>query len=130
MSVTKKYKFQREYPFRTSPKVIYSYLSTAGGLEQWFAEKVSIDGDHVYSFLWDGVMHKAMLTSARANKSVKFEFMDDAEDNNYLELKLESSEFDGSTYLKITDYSASTDEDDLIDLWDGMVSDLRDIVGG
>jgi uncharacterized protein YndB with AHSA1/START domain len=128
--MTTKYKFVREYAFRNSAKVLYPYLSTPGGLEQWFCDKVSVDSNHLYHFLWENQDHIAKLTSSRLNKSARFEFEGDDAELSYLEFKLEASELDGSTYLRITDFSSSTDEDDLEDLWDGLIEALKNIVGG
>ncbi len=46
-------KFHAEYELRASPKMLYPYISTAAGLQQWFADKVTISPDHVFDFLWD-----------------------------------------------------------------------------
>lgn len=124
-----KYKFVREYAFKASPKIIYPYISSPGGLEEWFAKKVTIDSEHRFTFNWDNKDYVANLTSHRINKHVKFEFIGENE-GNYVEFKLETSELDGSTYLKITDNSDNDDEDDLIYLWDDMIDKLQDIVGG
>jgi len=125
-----KYKFTREYSFKNSPKVLYSYLSSPGGLEQWFCTKVSVDSSHTYNFIWDNQPHMAKLTSSRLNKSARFDFTSGEAEGNYVEFRLESSELDSSTYLKITDYSNNSDEDELIDLWDDLIDQLKHIIGG
>ncbi|MFN4085840.1 MAG: START-like domain-containing protein [Spirosomataceae bacterium] len=125
-----KYKFTREYSFKNSPKVLYSYLSSPGGLEQWFCSKVSVDSSHTYNFVWDNQPHLAKMTSSRLNKSARFDFISGEVEGNYVEFKLESSELDSSTYLKVIDYSNNSDEDELIDLWDDLIDQLKHIVGG
>lgn len=123
-----KHKFVGEYPFKTSPKVLYNYISTPGGLQQWFAENVSIDSDRNFHIEWDNETHIAAV-SKRLNKSAKYDFMGEDEGSS-LELKLISGELDGSTYLQVIDVSDNDDEDDLSDLWLGLINDLKDIVGG
>ncbi|MCR9064748.1 MAG: START-like domain-containing protein [Cytophagales bacterium] len=123
-----KNKFVGEYPFKTSHKVLYNYISTPGGLQQWFANNVSIDSDHNYHIEWDGGVHVATVHK-KLNKSVKYDFQG-KDDGNSLELKLVQGELDGSTYLEVTDVSDNDDEDDLRSLWDGLIGDLKDIVGG
>ena len=125
-----KYKFVREYNFKTSPKVLYQYFSNPGGLQQWFAKSVNLDADNVYLFDFGENIQRAKLTAKKSNKAVKFDFFEGEQNGNYLEFKLENSNLDSTCYLYITDYSNNTDEDDLIDLWDGLVDDLKDIVGG
>lgn len=124
-----KFKFTQEYPFKTSPKVLFNYISTPGGLQQWFAEKVTMDSNHMYHFTWDDEEHVAELTSSRLNKSTRFEFTG-PDEGNYIEFKLVMSEIDNSVFLKITDYSDNADESDLESVWKGFIADLKEIVGG
>ncbi|KAB7727523.1 ATPase [Rudanella paleaurantiibacter] len=127
-----KFKFVTEYELRASPKMLFPYISTASGLSQWFAAKVNTLPEHRFDFLWDNESHIARQVSLRQNKSVRFEFLDTAEnghDNNYVDFRVDQSELTQSTYLRITDYSTNTDPEDLQDLWDGLMEKLREIVG-
>ncbi|MCE7039323.1 START-like domain-containing protein [Dyadobacter sp. CY312] len=127
-----KYKFVTEFELRSSPKVLFPYISTPSGLEQWYAEKVTVLPDHRYDFQWDGDSHIARQTSLRVNKAVKFEFENTSEDdldNDHVELKLEVSELTQTTFLRIVDYSGNRDEAELDSLWDGFIVNLREIVG-
>ena len=114
-----KCKFTTEYELRSSPKVLFPYISTASGLEQWFAEKVTVLPDHRFDFQWDGSSHFARQTAHRLNKSVRFEFEDDgesSEDTNFVE-------------MRIIDHSQSMDEAELSSLWNGLMDSLKEIVG-
>jgi uncharacterized protein YndB with AHSA1/START domain len=125
---TEKFVFAEEYPFKASPKVLYNYISTPGGLQQWFADNVSVKPDQKYGIEWDGKEHIAVVWK-KPNKSIKFDFQGEDE-GNVLEIRLEQGELDGATYLYVTDISKNNNEDDLRDLWDGLVSELKEIVGG
>lgn len=125
-----KYKFERAYNFRASPKILYQYISNPSGLQEWFAKSVNLDSDNVFLFDFGDKVQRAKLTAKKNNKAVKFEFYEGEHAGNYLEFRLENSNLDSSSYLYITDYSSNTDEDDLIDLWNDLVDDLKDIVGG
>ncbi len=127
-----KYKFITEFELRSSPKVLFPYISTPSGLEQWFAEKVTVLPDHRFDFQWDGDSHIARQTGLRINKAVRFDFentSDDNLDNNHLELKLEVSELTQTTFLRVIDYSSNRDQDELASLWEGFIDNLREIVG-
>ena len=127
-----KFKFTTEFELRSSPKVLFPYISTPSGLEQWFAEKVIVLPNQRFDFQWDGDSHIARQTGLRINKAVKFEFentSDDDLDNNHLEMKLEVSELTQTTFLRVTDYSANRDEAELISLWNGFMDNLKEIVG-
>ncbi len=127
--------FTTEFEIRSSHKVLYPYMSTAAGLEQWFAEKVTILPDGRFDFQWDGESHPAERTSHRLNKSVRFEFLEngekgaDSDERNYVEMKLEVSDLTQSTYLRVVDYSQNMDEVERSAVWGGLIDSLKEIVG-
>lgn len=127
-----KHKFVIEFELRASPKVLFPYISSASGLQQWFAEKVTMKDSSTFDFVWDGESHIAKLSQVRMNKSAKFDFVPndpDERDHNYLELKMDVSDLTGSTYLKVIDYSSNTDDDELKELWEDLIYKLKEIVG-
>jgi uncharacterized protein YndB with AHSA1/START domain len=127
-----KFKFVTEYELRASPKMLFPYISTASGLSQWFASKVNTMPEQRLDFQWDNESHIAKQVSMRQNKGVRFEFLETDEegsDNNYVDFRVDQSELTQSTFLRITDYSNTTDEEELQDLWDGMMDKLKEIVG-
>ena len=125
-----KNKFIGEYDFRASKKMLYPYISSASGLAQWFADDVNINEDKVFTIIWDGDENKARMVSNRVNHHVKFEFLDDDDDDpNYLEMKLEVNELTQELFLRVTDYS-DIDAEEAQELWDSLVHDLKEIVGG
>jgi len=128
-----KMKFIAEYELRASPKMLFPYLSTASGLSQWFAAKVNTMPEQRFDFQWDNESHVARQVSMRQNKGIRFEFVDTIEngsENNYVDFRIDQSELTQATFLRITDFSTNPDEDDLQDLWDGLIDKLKEIVGG
>lgn len=128
------HKFTAEFELRASYKMIFPYLNTPSGLAQWFADDVQVDEDKIYHFIWDNQNHKAKLAAQKLNHYVKFEFLPDSVeesngDNAYIELRLDTNELTGTTFLKVTDYSAE-DEEELLDIWENIVYTLRETVGG
>lgn len=126
-----KYTFIGEYEFNASKKMLYPYFSTASGLAQWFADDVNINNeDKVYTFIWDGDETKAKLTSSRTNHHVRFDVLDEEEeDHNYFEFTIDMNELTQSVYVRITDYS-DMEEEEASELWDSLIHDLKEIVGG
>ena len=49
IKMSKKVLFTLEYPVRCSPGILYEFLSTPAGLQEWFADKVG-ERDGVFSF--------------------------------------------------------------------------------
>ncbi|MBP6386473.1 MAG: ATPase [Pseudarcicella sp.] len=127
-----KNKFIKEFELRASPKVLFPYLSTASGLQQWFAEKVYIKDPHTFDFVWDKESHLAKISLVRINKSIKFEFMTakpEDKEHSDLEFKLEMSDLTGSTYLKVIDNSLNFDNNELTEIWEDLIYKLKEIVG-
>ena len=129
-----KSKFVAEYEIKSSTKVLFPYISTASGLEQWFAEKVAILSDNRFNFQWDGESHFARQSVYRLNKQVKYEFEHPESDtgsseSNYIEMRLDVSDLTQSTYLRIVDCSQTMDEEELNFVWDGLIDSLKEIVG-
>lgn len=129
-----KNKFVSDYQINTSKKVIYPYLSTASGLSQWFADDVIINEDKVYNFIYDGEDHYARPTVMRLNHHVKFEFFDpeleEESDLSFIEFKLEENELTQTFYLRVIDYGDAYDEQEQQAIWEGLITTLKEIIGG
>ena len=121
-----------EYEINASKKMLYPYISTASGLAQWFADDVSIDEDKNFHIVWDGEDHVARMAAHRTNSFVKFEFLDDLieDENAYTEIRLEQNELTQTVFLRVIDYSDIEDEEEVHELWDNIIHDLKEIVGG
>lgn len=124
--------FEFEYEIKASPKVLYPYISSASGLQQWFAEKVTVKNAELFLFNWDDETHLGHLVQNKVNKSVKFDFSSTEQSplSAFIEIKLDISELTNATYLKIYD-SASTFKSpgDAQELWDYLTDKLKEIVG-
>ena len=126
--------FTEDYEIHASAKMLYPYISSASGLSEWFADNVNINPEKVYTFLWDNEEHRAVVASHRTNHFTKFEFLpedeEDESDPSYFELRIELNELTQTTFLKVTDYSSFDDIDELRDLWNSLIDQLRSVVGG
>ncbi|WP_395768596.1 START-like domain-containing protein [Aquirufa sp.] len=124
--------YEFEIEIKASPKVLYPYISTASGLQQWFADKVTVQSQQGFIFLWDNENHPATIVHNKLNKSFKLDFTKAGEPAHSacIEFKLDVSELSNTTYLVITD-SASTfkSASDAQELWDYLTDKLKEIVG-
>ena len=122
-------KYELEYTLNCSPKVLFSRLSTPEGLCEWFADDVNVEGD-IFTFFWGKSESKARLAALKENKLVRFEWLDDGdEESNYFEFRIIIEELSGSLALIITDFAEPEEKEDAIYLWDTQVSDLKRILG-
>lgn len=127
--------FTSDFEIHASQRMLYTYIQTASGLAEWFADDVRINNqDKSLTFLWDNEEHKAREVARRTNSFVKFQFVpendSDKEDPSFLEFRLEFNELTQSVFLKVTDYSDFEDLQEMQELWEGLIDNLRKTVGG
>ncbi len=114
--------FSIEYPVRCSPNILYDFLSTPAGLQEWFAEKVD-ERDTVFSFSWNGSVEKAEVLEAEQNKFIRFHWLH-APQNEYFEFSIEKTEVSSQTILIIKDFAEKKEIPDQSRLWGVQVHDL------
>jgi uncharacterized protein YndB with AHSA1/START domain len=126
--------FVADYQLNASKKIVFNYLSTASGLEDWFADEVKINEDKNYIFYFDGQDHYARLVVVKANLHVRWEFFDPkaplASSDSFIEFKLDETELTQSLFLKVTDQTNQYEADELEAIWDGMIAKLKETIGG
>jgi len=134
MATATKKLFTQDFEVHASIKMLYPYIQTASGLAEWFADNVNINPEKIFTFVWDHEEHKAIMTAHRANHFVRFEYLpetkEDEKDPSYFELRLEVNELTQTTFIKVVDYSDFDDLEELNDLWEGLIDNLRSVVGG
>ncbi|HLP71934.1 MAG TPA: START-like domain-containing protein [Bacteroidales bacterium] len=124
-----KSKYELEYNFNCSPKVLFSRLSTPEGLSEWFADEVNAKGD-LFSFSWNRSVLKARLSALKENKLVRFEWIVNGnKDSDYFEFRINREELTGDIALIITDFAEAEEKEDSMDLWDSQIQDLKRLLG-
>lgn len=122
-----KNKFTLEYQLNCSPLVLYPRLSTPGGLSEWFADNVNVDGKY-FVFFWDKSSQRAEIVQKRENMYIRFKWVDEP-DHTYFEFRLISDELTGDNALLITDFSEDEEKNDAIELWNSQISALKHCIG-
>lgn len=123
-----KKKFEMEYSLNTSPGVIFSRLSTASGLSEWFADNVNVNG-HFFTFIWESTEQQAEMIQFKENKLIRFHWMDEEDPKTFFEFRIDHDEITGDAYLFITDFAEDNEKIDAIDLWDSQISELKHVIG-
>lgn len=124
---TLKKKYTLEYIIKSSPVILFEFISTSAGLEQWFADKVD---DHldIFTFTWEGNDQKAEMVEMDDLEYVKYRWLDNPYDE-YFEFRITSTEITGDTVLLITDFADANEMRDIELLWDSQVKTLRKRMG-
>ena len=120
--MSKKVLFTIEYPVRCSPAILYNFLTTPAGLQEWFADYVD-EENGVYTFGWNGTMETATVLDQEQDKFIRFQW-DYMDEDEYFELLIDKSEITNQTMLVIKDFADKKDIKDQSQLWDYQVKDL------
>jgi uncharacterized protein YndB with AHSA1/START domain len=127
--MSKKQLFTLEFPVRCSPNILFEFLSTASGLQEWFADKVD-EWENVFSFSWNGgVPDKAEILDQEADKFIRFKWLH-SEKNEYFEFSIEKTEISNQTILIIKDFAEKNEIKDQSRLWEYQIKELFHRVGG
>ena len=126
-AMKKKVMYTLEFPVRCSPTILYEFLSTPVGLQEWFADKVD-QRDYTYYFDWNGSVDTAELVEAVENEFVVYRW-DHYTDDEFFEFRIEQSPITNETILKITDFADKNDLKDQERLWSSQISDLKHRIG-
>jgi len=124
---SKKKKYTLEYIIKSSPVILFDFVSTSAGLEQWFADKVD---DHldIFTFTWEGNDQKAEMVEMDDLEYVKYRWVDNPYDE-FFEFRITSTEITGDTVLLITDFAEANELRDVQFLWDSQVKTLMKRLG-
>jgi uncharacterized protein YndB with AHSA1/START domain len=126
--MSKKQLYTLEYPVRCSPTILYEFLSTSSGLQEWFADKVD-DQDEVFTFSWNGSEDTAEVLEKEEDKYIRFHWSH-APKEEYFEFRIEKSEVSNQTILIIKDFADKKEIKDQSQLWNHQVKDLFHRLGG
>lgn len=122
-----KIKFNLEYEIKSSPRILYNFLSDSNGLTQWFADKVTFR-DQIYTFTWDDEEQKAKLLGMKENKFVRFRWLDD-DPQCYFEMEIVQDELTNDVALSITDFATEETIAERKLIWNNQIDYLIGVIG-
>ncbi len=128
--MTPKVRYEIEFPINSSPQLLYQYISSPSGLQEWFADRVNSRGEF-FTFEWDNSEENARLSSKKAGEKVKFKWIDEDKNDTeyYFEIRILEDEITKDVSLMIVDFAEEDEMDESIKLWENQVSDLKHIIG-
>ncbi|WP_344979606.1 START-like domain-containing protein [Compostibacter hankyongensis] len=125
--MAKKINYTLEYQVRCSPGILYEFLATPAGLQEWFADKVDAR-DHIFSFTWNGAEEKAELVDQNQDEYVRFRWLAAPQDE-YFEFRIQRGEVTNETVLLVNDFAEKKEVADQSQLWNAQVKDLMHRIG-
>lgn len=125
--MSKRVKFNLEIEVKSSPNILYTYLSSPSGLAEWFCDDVDVHSGN-YIFKWDGSEQEAEVVKTINNKLVRFRWADSPEDE-YFEMEVRVDDLTSDVALVITDFCDAGDERSSEQLWESQVQQLKMAIG-
>lgn len=123
-----KEKFTLEYDMRSTPvSMLWSYIATANGLKEWFADDAKMDGKEVV-LIWNGVEQGLSIVGLRTEKYIRYRWSEDTE-KTYFELRITTSELTGNSVLCVTDFAEPEELQEAKDLWNYQMETLQRQLG-
>ncbi len=128
--MTEKIKFEQEYIFKTSPKVLTNLLMTPSGLSEWFADDVDIKDD-IFTFYWNGSEESARLLSKKNNEFIKFRWLEDEEEgiDSYVEMRYTIDPMTKEVVFNLTSFATEDEMEEVQLYWENAIGDLRRMIG-
>jgi uncharacterized protein YndB with AHSA1/START domain len=127
-----KQKINIEYPLATaSPAIIWEQISSAHGLERWFANHVT-EENGVFTFTWGEPWTEQDIRQAHIVETIKHDHIrlkwdheDEDDDESYWEMSIQKSDLTHNLNLVITDFADDDDIDGLKILWESCLDSLH-----
>jgi uncharacterized protein YndB with AHSA1/START domain len=126
--MTKRKKISLEYEIKSSPNILFNYISTPSGLSEWFSDNVNVKSNH-YTFFWEGEERTAEIMKKVNGKNIRLRWDDVEDEEEYFELEIKQDDITGDVALVITDFIHESDEEEIAMLWENQVNQLRAAIG-
>ncbi|WP_313804549.1 START-like domain-containing protein [Flavobacterium sp.] len=125
-----KVRYELEFPIMSSPQLLYQYISTPSGLQEWFADNVNSRGEF-FTFVWNDSEERARLASKKSGEKVKFRWVDEENKDAeyYFELRILEDEITKDVSLMVVDFAEENDLPEAKQLWENQISDLKHVIG-
>ncbi len=124
-----------EYPLTSkSSSIVWGMIGDASGLQKWMADYVDEDNDGNIVFKWGEPWKQqdvrvSKIVKAVKEKYIRMRWIDDNEEGEYWELRVEKSELTGELTLIITDFVDEDDVENIYQLWDDNIEKLHHASG-
>ncbi len=123
-----KIKYEMEFPIHASPSLLYQYISTPSGMQEWYADNVNSRGEF-FNFIWEGSEEKAKLISKHKGKSIRFQWMEDEDTSYYFEMRIQLDDITKDVSIMVTDFAEEDEIEEGKMLWENMISELKHLLG-
>lgn len=117
-----------EFEIKSSPNILYNYISTPSGLSEWFSDDVNVKSNNL-TFFWEGEERSAEIMKKVNGKNIRLRWDDSEDEEEYFEMEIKQDEITGDVALVITDFIYEDDEEEVSMLWENQINQLRNAIG-
>jgi uncharacterized protein YndB with AHSA1/START domain len=121
-------KLQLEYIIKTSPAILFQFLTTPPCLVRWFCDEADEQDDCFY-FAWNGSVQVAEIIDFIEEERLRLRWEDAEDEDEYLEYRIYKSPITDETIMEITDFCDDNETKDQTKLWDSTVKSLKGAMG-
>ena len=112
-----------------SQRSVWRMLTEPTALEEWFADKVSLEDETLFTFVWDNKALDAKMVLKKPMSQVRYSWLVEDNPDFYFEFKIHIQDLTGDMALHITDFADSLDKEDAIFLWENQIDLLKRRLG-
>lgn len=122
-----KVKFTCEFVVRSSPGILYNFLTSSSSLAQWFSDTCDVNRE-IYTFGWDGAEEDAERLDYIEDQYVKYRWTE-SDEEEFFDFHITKSEISNDTVLTINDFAEEDEIEDQILLWENQIKTLSAVIG-
>jgi len=126
--MSEKIKYEMEFPIQASSALLYQYISTPSGMQEWYADNVNSRGEF-FNFIWEGSEEVAKLISKQKGKSIRFQWMEDEGTSYYFEMCIVLDDITKDVCIIVTDFAEEDEVEEGKMLWENMIFELKHLLG-
>jgi hypothetical protein len=126
--MSEKIKYEMEFPIQASSALLYQYISTPSGMQEWYADNVNSRGE-IFNFIWEGSEEVAKLISKQKGKSIRFQWMEDEGTDYYFEMRIDLDDITKDVCIMVTDFAEEDEVEEGKMLWENMIFELKHLLG-
>jgi len=123
-----KIKYEMEFPIHASPSLLYQYISTPSGMQEWYADNVNSRGEF-FTFIWEGSEEMAKLIHKKKADHIRFQWEEDEDTDYYFEMRIQVDDITKDVSIMVTDFAEEDEVEEGKMLWENMISELKQILG-
>lgn len=123
-----KIKYEMEFPIHASPSLLYQYISTPSGLQEWYADNVNSRGES-FTFIWEGSEEIAKLVHKRKSEAIRFQWEEDDDTDYYFEMRIQVDDITKDVSIMVTDFAEEDEIEEGKMLWENMITELKHLLG-